>query len=82
MFLFFADAASTAVFFVPVWCWPGKEPAMYCNCCSLFFPQSFSLSPHPSSTSPPSLSDVLRCHSCSCIVEPEFSFCPLCGSAL
>ncbi|XP_010242814.1 PREDICTED: uncharacterized protein LOC104587062 [Nelumbo nucifera] len=70
------------MFFVPVWRWPGKEPAMYCNDCSLMFPQSFSLPPPPRSDSPPSLPDVLRCHSCARVVEPEFSFCPFCGSAL
>ncbi|CAA6663814.1 unnamed protein product [Spirodela intermedia] len=33
------------LFFVPVWRWPGKDPAMRCeNCCSIF-PSSFSLPP-------------------------------------
>ncbi|KAF9608396.1 hypothetical protein IFM89_028326 [Coptis chinensis] len=66
------------LFFVPVWRWPGKEPLMHCNNCSLFFPPSIS-PPPPSSTTLPHL---LRCHSCARVVDPEFSFCPFCGSSL
>ncbi|KAJ0085464.1 hypothetical protein Patl1_08367 [Pistacia atlantica] len=54
-------------FFVPVWKWPGKEPLMHCNNCNLFFP--------------PALYDV-RCRFCDRAVDPEFRFCPFCGSAL
>ncbi|GLT85059.1 hypothetical protein SLE2022_032610 [Rubroshorea leprosula] len=69
------------LFFVPVWKWPGKDPLMHCNICNLFFPQSFSLPP-PNTVSTNAVSDVLRCRSCDRVVEPEFSFCPFCGSAL
>ncbi|KAF3447620.1 hypothetical protein FNV43_RR12807 [Rhamnella rubrinervis] len=71
------------LFFVPAWRWLGKGPAMYCNNCRLFFPESYSL-PHPESESlPPSaVSDSLRCRFCDRVVKPEFRFCPFCGSAL
>ncbi|KAJ7965558.1 Large-conductance mechanosensitive channel like [Quillaja saponaria] len=68
------------LFFVPVWRSPGKEPAMYCDNCKLFFPQSYSFPPPPQID--PSLPDVLRCRFCNGVVEPDFSFCPFCGSAL
>ncbi|KAJ4950713.1 hypothetical protein NE237_027545 [Protea cynaroides] len=67
------------IFFVPVWRWPGKHPLMYCRNCNLFFPESFSL---PPPSSPSMLSEVLRCHSCARVVDPDFTFCPYCGSAL
>lgn len=63
------------LFFVPVWRKPGKEPLMHCTNCSLFFPP---LQESPS----PSLPDVLRCHSCARVVDPQFNFCPFCGSSL
>ncbi|XP_022962458.1 uncharacterized protein LOC111462885 [Cucurbita moschata] len=71
------------LFFVPVWRWPGKEPLMHCNNCKLFFPRSFS-PPPISDQLPPSaaLLRALRCHSCNKVVEPDFSFCPFCGSSL
>ncbi|XP_062078394.1 uncharacterized protein LOC133782934 [Humulus lupulus] len=68
------------LFFVPVWRWPGKDPLMHCNNCNLFFPQSYSLPP-PLSSSDYS-SDSPRCRSCDRIVEPDFRFCPFCGSSL
>ncbi|XP_043719107.1 uncharacterized protein LOC122667019 [Telopea speciosissima] len=68
------------IFFVPVWRWSGKEPLMHCRNCNLFFPESVSLP--PTSSSPSTLSDVLRCHSCARVVDPGFIFCPYCGSAL
>ncbi|KAG7980738.1 hypothetical protein I3843_05G199100 [Carya illinoinensis] len=67
------------LFFVPVWRWRGKEPLMHCNNCNLFFPPSYSLPPPPSDSAVP---DVLRCRFCKRPVEPEFSFCPFCGSAV
>ncbi|XP_050251203.1 uncharacterized protein LOC126698199 [Quercus robur] len=69
------------LFFVPVWRWPGKEPSMYCRNCNLFFPQSYSLPP-PRPTTDSALDEVDRCRFCDRPVEPEFSFCPFCGSAL
>ncbi|XP_068659689.1 uncharacterized protein [Aristolochia californica] len=69
------------LFFVPVWRWSGKEPAMYCNNCSLFFPRDYSLPPvddKPSSLLP----NVPRCYSCDRVVQPEFRFCPFCGASL
>ncbi|XP_059630234.1 uncharacterized protein LOC132273255 [Cornus florida] len=71
------------LFFVPAWKWRGKEPLMRCNNCNLFFPPSFSLPP-PTDSSPPrtAVPDVLRCQFCSREVDPEFRFCPFCGSAL
>ncbi|KAI5677179.1 hypothetical protein M9H77_08129 [Catharanthus roseus] len=69
------------LFFVPVWRWPGKEPAMYCDNCSLFFP--WSISPPPDQRRlPESIADVLKCKFCSREVDAEFRFCPYCGSAL
>ncbi|KAG6578964.1 hypothetical protein SDJN03_23412, partial [Cucurbita argyrosperma subsp. sororia] len=71
------------LFFVPVWRWPGKEPLMHCNNCNLFFPQSFSPPPISDQSTPPAtLSRTLRCRSCNKVVEPNFSFCPFCGSSL
>ncbi|KAF8411768.1 hypothetical protein HHK36_004326 [Tetracentron sinense] len=69
------------LFFVPVWRWPGRDPLLYCTNCSLFFPPLLS-APPPPPPPPPSLPDVLRCHSCARVVDPDFSFCPFCGSAL
>ncbi|KAF6152804.1 hypothetical protein GIB67_004633 [Kingdonia uniflora] len=68
------------LFFVPVWRWLGKEPVIYCNNCSTFFPPSTSLPPPPSHM--PSPPDGLRCHSCARVVDPQFSFCPYCGYSL
>jgi RNA polymerase subunit RPABC4/transcription elongation factor Spt4 len=68
------------IFFVPVWRWPGKEPVMYCNNCKLFLPRSYSLPPPQTAES--AVSDVSRCRFCDRAVEPDFSFCPFCGSAL
>ncbi|XP_065881610.1 uncharacterized protein [Euphorbia lathyris] len=67
------------IFFVPVWKWPGKDPAMYCNNCKFMFPQSFSLPP-PSKTD--SVPESLRCRFCDQAVESQFKFCPFCGSSL
>ncbi|KAJ4831955.1 hypothetical protein Tsubulata_018819 [Turnera subulata] len=73
------------LFFVPVWSWPGKDPALYCNNCNLIFPQSFSLPPPPPPTTDyddyaPSKS--LSCRFCDRAVDPQFRFCPFCGSSL
>ncbi|XP_058091294.1 uncharacterized protein LOC131237501 [Magnolia sinica] len=73
------------LFFVPVYRWPAKEPVIYCNRCSLILPQPpFSLprDGESSETSSAMVSDVLRCHSCARVVDPEFRFCPYCGSEL
>ncbi|XP_077241471.1 zinc-ribbon domain protein [Tasmannia lanceolata] len=72
------------LFFIPVWRWPGREPVIYCPNCSLFFPKGFSLPPPPGEVSrtPPLLSHALRCKSCDSIVDPDFRFCPFCGSSL
>ncbi|KAL2892969.1 hypothetical protein RDABS01_008878 [Bienertia sinuspersici] len=69
------------VFFVPVWKWPAKKPLLHCNNCNLFFPESLSLPPSTTSSSSPDF-DVLRCHGCSRVVEPEYRFCPFCGVSL
>ncbi|KAI4307268.1 hypothetical protein L6164_030472 [Bauhinia variegata] len=69
------------LFFVPVWRWPGKEPAMYCNNCKFLFPQSYSLPPPPNADSS-ALPDVLRCRLCDRVVDADFRFCPYCGSSL
>ncbi|KAK7275632.1 hypothetical protein RIF29_16752 [Crotalaria pallida] len=66
------------LFFVPVYRWPGKEPAMYCDNCKFMFPQSYSLPPPP----PPPIADELRCRFCDRAVEADFKFCPFCGSDL
>uniref|UniRef100_A0A2C9U278 Zinc-ribbon 15 domain-containing protein n=1 Tax=Manihot esculenta TaxID=3983 RepID=A0A2C9U278_MANES len=68
------------LFFVPVWKWPAKDPAVYCNNCSLMFPRSFSLP--PPNTGPPAIPESLRCRFCDRVAEPEFRFCPFCGSSL
>uniref|UniRef100_A0A2P2Q3M4 Uncharacterized protein LOC105638944 n=1 Tax=Rhizophora mucronata TaxID=61149 RepID=A0A2P2Q3M4_RHIMU len=73
------------LFFVPVWNWPGKEPALYCDNCKFLFPQSLSMpSPRTDSVTPPpsAVSEALRCRFCDRVVEPDFSFCPFCGSTL
>ncbi|XP_011624338.1 uncharacterized protein LOC18436733 [Amborella trichopoda] len=72
------------LFFVPVWRWPGKNPAVYCDNCSLLLPERFIPLPENEDSDVDSrvLSDVLRCHSCARLVEPEFKFCPFCGSSL
>jgi hypothetical protein len=60
------------LFFVPVWRWPGKDPAYLCRECGL-------LAPGPS---PPLMPRGERCGVCSRAVDPQFRFCPFCGSAL
>lgn len=73
------------LFFLPVWKWPGKDPMMYCDNCKLFFPPSYSLPPQTADSPPPppsSLPVSLRCRFCDRLVEPDFRFCPFCGSAL
>ncbi|CAA7400312.1 unnamed protein product [Spirodela intermedia] len=77
------------LFFVPVWRWPGKDPAMRCENCRSIFPSSFSLPPagatgEESSAAAASsgLSPLLKCYSCDRPVERGFRFCPFCGTAL
>ena len=70
------------LFFVPVWRWPGKDHLMHCNNCKLFFPQSYSLPPPKPDSLPPDLSVSSRCRFCNRLVEPDFRFCPFCGSSL
>nr|DAD19675.1 TPA_asm: hypothetical protein HUJ06_021139 [Nelumbo nucifera] len=73
MFFFFVDAAPTAA------------RRRVCHVLQQLLPllPSILLPPSPSVLDfSPSLSDILRCHSCSHVVEPEFSFCPFCSSAL
>ncbi|XP_065865750.1 uncharacterized protein [Euphorbia lathyris] len=72
------------IFFVPVWKWPGKDPAMYCNNCKFMFPNFFSLSPpsKPDSVTSSVVSESLRCRFCDQVVESRFRFCPFCGSSL
>ncbi|KAK4740837.1 hypothetical protein SAY87_024425 [Trapa incisa] len=67
-------------FFVPVWRWPGKDQLLHCNNCNLFFPPQLSPGSPPGRTADPL--DFLRCRHCKRAVEPEFSFCPFCGSSL
>ncbi|CAI0393134.1 unnamed protein product [Linum tenue] len=67
------------LFFVPVWRWPGKQPLMHCNDCNLFFPSSYSPPPPPPSQL---IADSPRCRFCDRVLEPEFKFCPFCGSSL
>ncbi|XP_044511411.1 uncharacterized protein LOC123229568 [Mangifera indica] len=70
------------VFFVPVWKWPGKEPLMHCKNCNFFFPPALSNTVESESVLPSVYSDDLRCRFCDRVVDPEFRFCPFCGSAL
>ncbi|KAE8718636.1 hypothetical protein F3Y22_tig00110007pilonHSYRG00076 [Hibiscus syriacus] len=69
------------LFFVTVWRWSGTDPLMHCNNCKLFFPQDLSL-PIDSTTASSAVTQTLRCRSCDRLVEPEFRFCPFCGSAI
>ncbi|XVF64567.1 hypothetical protein PTKIN_Ptkin09bG0178800 [Pterospermum kingtungense] len=70
------------LFFVPVWRWPGKEPLMHCNNCKLFFPQDLPFQSPKIDSSSAAVSEALRCRFCDRLVEPEFRFCPFCGSAI
>ncbi|CAI9115371.1 OLC1v1016261C1 [Oldenlandia corymbosa var. corymbosa] len=71
------------IFFLPVKTWPGKQPVLHCDNCNLFFPQSFAPPPPPADERRlRSITDVLTCPHCSREVDPEFRFCPFCGSAL
>ncbi|KAK8476115.1 hypothetical protein V6N13_001891 [Hibiscus sabdariffa] len=65
------------LFFVPVWRWPGKHPLMHCNSCKLFFPPALKID-----SSSAAVTEALRCRSCDRLVDPEFRFCPFCGSAI
>ncbi|GJN14507.1 hypothetical protein PR202_gb01346 [Eleusine coracana subsp. coracana] len=66
------------LFFVPVWRWPGKDPAYLCRECGLLAPRSLGAEPGQ----PPLLPRDGRCGACSRAVDPQFRFCPFCGSAL
>ncbi|THU56375.1 hypothetical protein C4D60_Mb11t16610 [Musa balbisiana] len=71
------------LFFVPVWRWPGKDPAFYCRDCSFLSPHSLPLHDDDrAATGRSGLFEALRCDSCSRVVDPQFRFCPFCGSAL
>ena len=66
------------LFFVPAWRWPGKDPAYLCRDCGLLAPGSHGagggeLLPRAGAG---------QCGACSRAVEPQFRFCPFCGSAL
>eukprot|EP00252_Welwitschia_mirabilis_P015950 TRINITY_DN35368_c0_g1_i1.p1 TRINITY_DN35368_c0_g1~~TRINITY_DN35368_c0_g1_i1.p1 ORF type:complete len:109 (+),score=1.91 TRINITY_DN35368_c0_g1_i1:215-541(+) len=67
------------LFFVPVWRWPSKSPALYCDNCRLIMPQASLSAPPPGDSLVP---EHLRCWSCSRVLQREFSYCPYCGSAL
>ncbi|RAL37346.1 hypothetical protein DM860_000040 [Cuscuta australis] len=65
------------LFFVPVRRRPGDKPAMYCDNCKLFFPQT--LAPPPPRSKHP---DALSCRSCGREAEADFRFCPYCGAEM
>ncbi|XP_062232562.1 uncharacterized protein LOC133929811 [Phragmites australis] len=69
------------LFFVPVRRWPGKDPAYLCRECGLLAPGS-PLGAEPGPPPPPLLPRDARCGACSRAVDPQFRFCPFCGSAL
>ncbi|KAJ1263072.1 hypothetical protein BS78_09G156700 [Paspalum vaginatum] len=68
------------LFFVPVWRWPGKDPAYLCRECGLLAPRSLGADQGPASLLP---RREAGCGACgSAVVDPQFRFCPFCGSAL
>ncbi|KAK8921068.1 hypothetical protein KSP39_PZI019906 [Platanthera zijinensis] len=67
------------IFFIPLWRWPGKPPAFHCRDCNGDSSGSNEISAGSRPSFP--LQD-LRCQSCACPVNPQFRFCPHCGSAL
>ncbi|CAD6333716.1 unnamed protein product [Miscanthus lutarioriparius] len=66
------------LFFVPVWRWPGRDPAYLCRDCGLLSPGSLGAEPGPSLLLP----REARCGACSRAVDTQFRFCPFCGSSL
>ena len=64
------------LFFVPAWRWKGKDPAYLCRECGLLAPGSLGGEPGPL------LPRAEQCGACSHAVDPQFRFCPFCGSAL
>ncbi|CAM0955354.1 unnamed protein product [Alopecurus aequalis] len=64
------------LFFVPAWRWKGKYPAYLCRECGLLAPGSLGGEPGPF------LPRAEQCGACSRAVDPQFRFCPFCGSAL
>lgn len=74
------------LFFVPVWRWPGKDSAIYCDKCGFLMHKGLfregRVPPYPTpEESRDSLAGELRCWSCARLLEREFNFCPFCGSA-
>ncbi|KAL6848792.1 hypothetical protein ACP4OV_021375 [Aristida adscensionis] len=71
------------LFFVPVWRWPGKDPAYLCRECRLLAPGSLGGAGEPwGQQPPPMMPRDARCGACSRVVDPQFRFCPFCGAAL
>jgi hypothetical protein len=68
------------LFFVPAWRWKGKDPAYLCRECGLLAPGSLGVGGggEPGTLLPRGE----RCGACSRAVDPQFRFCPFCGSAL
>ncbi|KAM3404303.1 hypothetical protein ACQJBY_007413 [Aegilops geniculata] len=67
------------LFFVPAWRWPGKDPAYLCRDCGLLAPGSLG-GGEPGPLLP--RAGAGQCGACSRAVDPQFRFCPFCGSAL
>lgn len=71
------------LFFVPVKRWPGKDPAYLCRECGLLGPGSLGGGGGEAGTGPPLLPRDARCGACNrAVADPQFRFCPFCGSAL
>ncbi|KAH7685429.1 hypothetical protein IHE45_04G038500 [Dioscorea alata] len=66
------------LFFVPVWRWRSGGQGFYCRDCGLLWPHALE----DSGEKRRMIEGVLKCGNCERVVEPEFKFCPFCGSDL
>ncbi|KAJ7517389.1 hypothetical protein O6H91_21G021700 [Diphasiastrum complanatum] len=77
-------------FFIPLWRWPAKGTAGYCEKCGLLVPADVAgrSLPPPSATSIENEKEKsrieagLRCWSCSAPSQRGFKFCPQCGAVV
>ena len=74
------------IFSLPLWRWPGQNPAIVCNTCkdwvwtSHFEPFPTLINGAHQQAVPEARATPSRCWSCASYLEPIYRFCPECGS--
>ncbi|CAM6088749.1 unnamed protein product [Calypogeia fissa] len=73
-------------FFIPIWRSAGNNPAIRCDNCNFLLPfeqyqrLASRLTPRLEQRTEPS-APLMRCWSCSSVLQPDFQFCPHCGAS-